>query len=59
MDGNDGGCSDEIEAARARPNKTRPGRGVAIAYALRQEKGAYCPLFFPVASSHARPSACT
>lgn len=28
-------------------------------YALRQENGAYCPLFLPVASSHAKPSACT
>src|SRR5438876_6609335 len=42
----------------------RPPRSTLFPYTTLfrspcQENGAYCPLFLPVTSSHARPSACT
>ena len=39
--------------------QSRPERAATTRYALRQENGAYCPLFVPLTSSHVNPRACT
>src|SRR5205085_8776944 len=53
----------EVQEIRPRKRDEQDDAGrddeALASYALFQEKGAYWPLFLPVTSSHARPSACT
>ena len=46
MTSDEAGRDEEAVAARRRRDRR-------ASYALRQENGAYCPLFLPLASSHA------